>query len=156
MSSSKTLKIEQLTERVAQLEEIVKALQNAQKEATPVASESGEKKARTRMQRNEQGQVVCKNGQVRKANSPSGWLTYCKANREIAHQALVRERLANLDETKILPKHVQQKLGELWKGLSEEEKLFWKKEAAQSVSPATVAAKDDSETGDEHSGDESD
>jgi len=110
---------QQLNERVAQLEELVKSLTGA----TETKEEA--KKPRKKTKRNEEGQALNKDGSVRKKRTPSGWDLFCKEKRASVTAELFK------GEAKIQATAVASELGRLWRELGEEGQAEWKAKAVE-------------------------
>ena len=109
--------IQQLNERVAQLEELVKRLSGATEE---VKEAPKAKKAKS------EGPILTKKGVERKKPKMSGYRVFCAAERANAKAELEKET-----GCKVGMGPVTKKLGEMWKDLSEEEQQVWKDDAEE-------------------------
>ena len=113
--------IQQLNERVVQLEELVKRLTGATEEAKEVVKEAPKaKKAKS------EGPTLTKKGVERKKPKMSGYRVFCAAERANAKAELEKETGG-----KVGMGPVTKKLGEMWKDLSEEEQQVWKDDAEE-------------------------
>ena len=113
--------IQQLNERVVQLEELVKRLSGATEPEKPkeeVKEAPKAKKAKS------EGPTLKKDGTERKKPKMSGYRVFCAAERANAKAELEKET-----GCKVGMGPVTQKLGEMWMALSEEEKQVWKDDA---------------------------
>ena len=108
--------IQQLNERVAQLEELVKRLTGA----TEVKEAPKAKKAK------KEGPTLTSKGVERKKPKMSGYRMFCAAERANAKAELEKETGG-----KVGMGPVTAKLGEMWKALSEEEQQVWKDDAEE-------------------------
>ena len=108
--------IQQLNERVVQLEELVKRLSGATEEETKEAPKA--KKTKT------DGPTLTKKGVERKKPKMSGYRVFCSAERANAKAELEKEAGG-----KVGMGPVTAKLGEMWKALSKEEQQVWKDDA---------------------------
>ena len=109
--------IQQLNERVVQLEELVKRLSGATEE---VKEAPKAKKAKS------EGPTLTKKGVERKKPKMSGYRVFCAAERANAKAELEKEKGGKLGMGP-----VTKKLGEMWKDLSEEEQQVWKDDAEE-------------------------
>ena len=112
--------IQQLNERVAQLEELVKRLSGA---TEPEKPKEEVKEPRKKTKRNEEGQALNKDGSVRKARTPSGWDLFSKEKRATVTTELFK------GEEKVKATVVASELGRLWRELGEEGQAEWKAKA---------------------------
>ena len=110
--------IQQLNERVVQLEELVKRLTGAAEVKEVVKEAPKAKKAKS------EGPTLKKDGTERKKPKMSGYRVFCAAERANAKAELEKET-----GCKVGMGPVTQKLGEMWKALSEEEQQVWKDDA---------------------------
>ena len=109
--------IQQLNERVVQLEELVNRLSGATEE---VKEAPKAKKAKS------EGPTLTKKGVERKKPKMSGYRVFCAAERANAKAELEKET-----GCKVGMGPVTKKLGEMWKDLSEEEQQVWKDDAEE-------------------------
>ena len=121
MSSSAT-KIQELTARVVQLEELVKKLTDSQEEAMDRVVQSTEPKATKKPKKD--GPTLNKDGTPRKKPKMSGYRLFCASTRAEAKEILELENGA-----KASPGMVVAKLGEMWKDLDEDERQVWRDDA---------------------------
>ena len=112
------IEIQQLNERVAQLEELVKRLSGATEEVKEEVKEP-----RKKTKRNEEGQALNKDGTVRKKRTPSGWDLFSKEKRATVTAELQK------GEEKVKATEVASELGRLWRELGEEGQKEWKAKA---------------------------
>ena len=114
------IEIQQLNERVAQLEELVKRLTGATEVKEEVKEAPKAKKAK------KEGPTLKKDGTERKKPKMSGYRMFCAAERPNAKAELEKE-----NGGKVGMGPVTAKLGEMWKALSEEEQQVWKDDAEE-------------------------
>ena len=112
--------IQQLNERVVQLEELVKRLTEATEVKEEVKEAPKAKKAKS------EGPILNKDGTERKKPKMSGYRMFCAAER-----ANAKEELEKKAGGKVGMGPVTAKLGEMWKALSEEEQQVWKDDAEE-------------------------
>ena len=132
------IEIQQLNERVAQLEELVKRLSGATEEVKEVVKEAPKaKKAKS------EGPTLKKDGTERKKPKMSGYRVFCAAERANAKAELEKET-----GCKVGMGPVTQKLGEMWKALSEEEQQVWKDDADE-IEKEKQSKKEESDSGED-------
>ena len=117
--SSSTKKIQELTARIVQLEELVKKLTDSQEEAMGRVVQSTKPKATKK-----DGPTLNKDGTPRKKPKMSGYRLFCASTRVEAKEILKQDQ-----GPKVSPSMVVAKLGEMWKELGEDERQVWKDDA---------------------------
>ena len=125
MASTEQQQIQQLTERVVELEKYVLALAHRPAGqvlaiAPPVLAQPAEKvkKAKT------EGPTLNKDGSERKKRTPGGWDLFIKEERAAVRQGL------EVSGVKVKATEVAKELGRLWGELGDEGKAPWKVRAA--------------------------
>ena len=123
--------IQQLSERIAQLEQLVLARLGG---AQPVVAEAGraqpvvaEEPVKKSKKAKSEGPTLNKDGTPRKKRTPSGWDLFCSEERAKARASLED------GDAKVKATDVARELGRLWRELGEEGQAPWKERATASV-----------------------
>ena len=122
--------IQQLSERIAQLEQLVLARLGG---AQPVVAEAGraqpvvaEEPVKKSKKAKREGPTLNKDGTPRKKRTTSGYQVFSNAKR-----AEVRTVLEQDGTVKVKPSEVVKELARLWKAMGTEEQEVWKEEARE-------------------------
>lgn len=113
----------QIESRIAQLEQLVATLQTENKALSISIGDSGDKKGKSN---------VNKDGTPKKPRAKTGYLVFSCEKREEVKTSLEKEKGEPPKS-----KDVVSKLGEVWKGLSDDEKKVWNDKAKKMAEEAS-------------------
>jgi hypothetical protein len=121
MTTTEQQQIQQLTERVAFLEQVVLRMQQ------PANNPSEDKSVKMAKKAKKEGPTLNKDGTERKKRSAGGWDLFCADKR-----AGVRASLSTPEgDLKVKATDVSKELGRQWRELGEEGQASWKELAAE-------------------------